>query len=121
MEESKIKKTNMGMNIVRSYEQEERRFKKRSSNQDSPMVNKYRVSNPNFQERNKGESSFKRYTCVKCRKQHLSKCLAGPDDCFGYENKGHKMRDYPTLSAKRRESKHDSNSTKLWSLLCTLI
>ncbi|XP_049364344.1 uncharacterized protein LOC125829124 [Solanum verrucosum] len=93
---------------ARSEEQGQQRFKRRSSNQDSPMVNKDGVYNPNSQGGNGGGSSFERSTCAKCGKQHLGKCLAGTDGCFGCGKKGHKMRECPTLSAKGREAKQAS-------------
>ena len=59
--------------------------KKRFYNHDFPMMSKDRVSNPNSQ----GGSGvpIQRSRCTTCRKQHLGKCLAGMDGCFGCVNK----------------------------------
>ncbi|XP_049345090.1 uncharacterized protein LOC125809515 [Solanum verrucosum] len=63
-----------------------------------------RVSNPKHQKGNGGGSTFERPRCATCGKQHLGKCLAGTDECFGCGNKGHKMRDFPTLKEKGKET-----------------
>ncbi|XP_049406176.1 uncharacterized protein LOC125869781 [Solanum stenotomum] len=53
---------------------------------------------------NGGGSTFERPWCATCGKQHLGKCLAGTDGCFECGSKGHKMRDFPTLKAKGKET-----------------
>ncbi|XP_049397379.1 uncharacterized protein LOC125861555 [Solanum stenotomum] len=67
-----------------------------------------RVSNPNSQRRSGSGSSFERSRCAKCGKQHLGKCLASTDECFGCGKKDHKMRDCPTVMAKMRETNQAS-------------
>ncbi|KAK4728985.1 hypothetical protein R3W88_021973 [Solanum pinnatisectum] len=108
IEEKKLRKMNKEAKRARPDEKNQPRSKKRYYNQDSPMVNNDRVSNPKPQGRNGGASSIERSICAKCGKQHLGKCLAGTDGCFGYGKKGHKMRDYPSLSEKGREAKQTS-------------
>ncbi|XP_049381296.1 uncharacterized protein LOC125845822 [Solanum stenotomum] len=103
--ESKLKRMGRDLKIGRSDEHGQSRSKKRSFNRDSSMVSNDRVSNPKSQGGNGSGSSFERPKCATCGKQHLGKCLAGTDGCFGCEKKGHKMRDCPTLSAKEREAK----------------
>uniref|UniRef100_M1DEE7 Gag-pol polyprotein n=1 Tax=Solanum tuberosum TaxID=4113 RepID=M1DEE7_SOLTU len=94
---------------ARPDEQSQPRSKKRFSNQDSLMVNNDRVSNPKSQGGNGSGSSFERSRCAKCGKQHLGKCLASMDGCFGCGKKGHKMRDCPTLMEKGRETNQTSH------------
>ncbi|KAK4733632.1 hypothetical protein R3W88_007893 [Solanum pinnatisectum] len=108
IEEKKLRKINREAKRARPDEQSQPRSKKRYYNQDSPMVNNDRVSNPKPQAGNGGGSSFERSTCSKCGKQHLGRCLAGTDGCFRCGNKAHKMRDCPTLSIQGRETKQDS-------------
>lgn len=43
------------------------------------MMNKGRVSNLNSQGGGGGGSTFERYRCTICEKQHLVKCLGGTD------------------------------------------
>ncbi|XP_049367134.1 uncharacterized protein LOC125832019 [Solanum verrucosum] len=110
MESEKLLGNNREMKRARSDEQEQPRSQMRSSNQDSPMVNKDRASNPYSQGGNGGSSSFERSICAKCGNPHLGKCLAGMDGCFGYGKKGHNMRDCPTFMAKGREANQASLS-----------
>lgn len=104
LEETKLRKMNRDMKRARPDEQNQSRSKKRFHNQDSSMVNNDRVSNPKPQRGNVGGSTFERPRCATCGKQHLGKCLAGTDGCFGCGSKGHKMRDCPTLKAKGKET-----------------
>ncbi|WMV50090.1 hypothetical protein MTR67_043475 [Solanum verrucosum] len=97
LEETKLRRMNRDMKRVRPDEQNQSRSKKRFYNQDS-------VSNPKLQRGNGGGSTFERPSCATCGKQHLGKCLAGVDECFGCGSKGHKMRDCPTLKAKGKET-----------------
>lgn len=69
------------------------------------MVNRDRVFNFHSQGMNKGVSYNERSTCDKCRNQHLGKCLASTNGCFGCGKKVHKMRDCLTLMEKGREAK----------------
>ena len=66
------------------------------------MGNKYRVSNKNSQVES-GDGS----TNTICGKQHLDKYLASKDGCFRCKNKGHKMKDFSNLRAKRMETNQD--------------
>ncbi|KAH0644538.1 hypothetical protein KY284_032422 [Solanum tuberosum] len=59
---------------------------------------------------NGGGSPYDRPICANCGKHHLGKCLASTDGCFRCGNKGHKMRDCPTLMDKGREAKQASYS-----------
>uniref|UniRef100_M1D928 Gag-pol polyprotein n=1 Tax=Solanum tuberosum TaxID=4113 RepID=M1D928_SOLTU len=95
------------MKRSRSDEQSQPRSKKRLSNQDFPILNHDRVSNPNSRGNESG-SSFERSRCAKCGKKHLGKCLAGMDGCFGCGRKCYKMNDFTTLSAKGRDDKQSS-------------
>ncbi|XP_049406077.1 uncharacterized protein LOC125869664 [Solanum stenotomum] len=108
IEESKLKRKSREMKRSRLNEQSQPRSKRRFSNQDSQMVNNDRVSNTKSQGWYGNGSSFDRSRCAKCGKQHLGKCLAGTDGCFGCGKKGHKMRDCPTLSAKGRDDNQAS-------------
>ncbi|XP_049399713.1 uncharacterized protein LOC125863738 [Solanum stenotomum] len=92
------------MKRARPDEQNQSRSKKRFFNQESSMVNNDRVSNPKPHRGNGGGSNFKRPRCATCEKQHLGKCLADTDGCFGCGSKGHKMLDCPTLKAKGKET-----------------
>ena len=49
IEETKLSKMNRDGKRARPDEQSQPKSKKRFYNQDSPMMNKYRVSNPNSQ------------------------------------------------------------------------
>ncbi|KAK4707442.1 hypothetical protein R3W88_032989 [Solanum pinnatisectum] len=109
IEEIKLRKTNREAKRTRPDEQSQPRSKKRYYNQESSIVNNDRVSNPKSQGGNGSGSSFEMSECAKCGKQHLGKCLAGTDGCFGCGKKGHKMRGFPTLSAQGRESKQASH------------
>ncbi|WMV50128.1 hypothetical protein MTR67_043513 [Solanum verrucosum] len=102
LEETKLRWMNRDMKRARPDEQNQSTSKKRFYNQDSSMVSNDRVSNPKPQRGNGGGSTFERPTT--CGKQHLGKCLAGTDGCFGCGSKGHKMRDCPTLKAKGKET-----------------
>ncbi|XP_049369356.1 uncharacterized protein LOC125834230 [Solanum verrucosum] len=109
MEESKLKKMNRDLKRFKPDEQSQPRSKKRYSNQDSSISSNDRVSNPKSQGGNRsGSSSFESPKCAKCGKQHLGKCLAGTNRCFGCGKNGHKMRDCPTLMAKGRETNQAS-------------
>lgn len=81
------------------------RFKMNSSNKDSPMVINDSVFNPNFERGNGGGYSFERSICAKSETQHFGKGHAGKDSCSACGMKVHKMIDFPTLLAIRRESK----------------
>ncbi|XP_049352803.1 uncharacterized protein LOC125817312 [Solanum verrucosum] len=104
IEETKLRKMNRKLKRSTPDEQGQPKSKKRFYNQDSLMVNKGKVFNSNVQGGNGGGSSFERYKCTTCGKQNLGKCLVDTDECFGCGKKGHKMRDWPTLSAKGKET-----------------
>ncbi|XP_049363332.1 uncharacterized protein LOC125828072 [Solanum verrucosum] len=86
-EETKLRKMNRHMKRARPDEQ-----------------NQSRVSNPKPQKGNGGGSTLERTRCATCEKQHLGKCLASTDGCFGCGSKGHRMRDCPTLKAEGKET-----------------
>ena len=44
-------------------------------------------------------------TCVTCGKMHFGKCLADTGGCYGCGMDGHKVRDCPTIAARRRYAK----------------
>ncbi|KAH0758100.1 hypothetical protein KY290_021593 [Solanum tuberosum] len=81
----------------------------RSDGQGRPRFRQWvsglRVFNPKPQGGNGGGSSLPRFTCGKYGKKHEGKCLADTYGCFSYGKSGHKMRDFPMLTAKRREGK----------------
>ncbi|WMV59236.1 hypothetical protein MTR67_052621 [Solanum verrucosum] len=72
-----------------------------SSNAPPPKFNKNRVPNPKPIEGNNGGSSLT--VCARYERKYEGKCLAGMDSCFGCGKSVHKIRDYPSLTAKGRE------------------
>ncbi|XP_049348945.1 uncharacterized protein LOC125813489 [Solanum verrucosum] len=46
----------------------------------------------------------------RCGKKHEGKCLVGIDGCFSCGKNGHKMTDFPKLTAKGREGKQENPS-----------
>uniref|UniRef100_M1DNN9 Gag-pol polyprotein n=1 Tax=Solanum tuberosum TaxID=4113 RepID=M1DNN9_SOLTU len=73
VEESRLKKKNREAKRATPKEQSQPRSKKRFYNQESPMVNNDRVSNPNSQGGNGSGFYFERPICDKYGKQHLAK------------------------------------------------
>ena len=62
------------------------------------------VPNHNYQGGSGGGYTHERPKCTTCGKQHLDKCIVGKDGYFGCGNRGRKMRDYPILKAKGKET-----------------
>ncbi|WMV54294.1 hypothetical protein MTR67_047679 [Solanum verrucosum] len=62
-----------------------------------------RMSNVKPQGRN-GYGSFIP-ACTKCDKKYDGKCLADMDGFFNYGKNGHKMREFPWLDTKKRDSR----------------
>ncbi|XP_049359583.1 uncharacterized protein LOC125824280 [Solanum verrucosum] len=56
-----------------------------------------------------GGSQFAKPTCSTCGKKHFGKCLASTSGCYGCGKNDHKVRDCPTLTARRREAKQASH------------
>ncbi|XP_049382853.1 uncharacterized protein LOC125847230 [Solanum stenotomum] len=93
LEETKLRRKIRDMKRSRPDEQNQSRSK--------------RIRKP--QRGNGGGFTFERPRCATCGKQHLGKCLAGKDGCFGCWSKGHKIRDCPTLKAKGKETNQVSH------------
>ncbi|XP_049369929.1 uncharacterized protein LOC125834819 [Solanum verrucosum] len=74
--------------------------------EESKLEKKSRVMKRSRSNEQSQPRSKKRY--AKCGKQHLGKCLAETDGCFGCGKKGHKMIYFPTLMAKGRDDKQAS-------------
>ena len=49
-------------------------------------------------------SLTKKPTCGKCGKKHYSDCLNGMDNCYGYGKSGHRIRYFPNVKGKDKES-----------------
>ncbi|WMV49834.1 hypothetical protein MTR67_043219 [Solanum verrucosum] len=77
-------------------------FNKSFPDKAPPRLSKERVFNPKSQEKASG-SSFS--TFARCGKSHMGKYLVGIEGCHGCGKRGHKMRDFPILTAKGREGK----------------
>ncbi|XP_049381560.1 uncharacterized protein LOC125846232 [Solanum stenotomum] len=90
------------------------RFRQRFLGQDTsnapPKSNKERVSNPKSQGVNGSGYSLHMSTCGRCGKKHEGKCLVGTNGCFSCGKNGHKMTDFPKLTAKGREGKQANPS-----------
>ena len=67
-EETKLRKIKRDGKTTRSEEQGQLKSKNRFYNQNSPIVSKDGVSNPNSQGRTGGASSIERYRCTPCGK-----------------------------------------------------
>ena len=52
----------------------------------------------------RGGHTFERNRYTSYRKQHLDKCRAGTDGCFGCCSRGHTMRDWPRIKEKGKRS-----------------
>ena len=76
IEKSKPTRISRNFKRGRSAEQNQSKFKKRSTNHDQPSALNVKV---------KGGSSSQgfRATCVRCGKKHFGKCLTGFRGCFG--------------------------------------
>lgn len=76
------------------------------------------MSNPNFQGVSGGGSSFERSRCTTYVKQHLGMFLGCINGSFGCGNFVHKMRYFPTITTKWKDTNQaphdalDSNSPK---------
>lgn len=79
-------------------EKNQPRFKETTPNKDVFNVSMVNVN---------GGSSFYgvKPTCARCGKNHFGKCLTCTDGCFGFCKDGHKLRVFPTIVARGRESK----------------
>ena len=104
IEDTKIIKMKRDGKRPRLDELCETKSKKGFYNKHSPMVSKDSVPNQNYQGGNGGGSTFERFICTTCWKQHLDKCLNNMDGCFGCGNRGHKMRDCPILKVKGKDT-----------------
>ncbi|XP_049410597.1 uncharacterized protein LOC125873787 [Solanum stenotomum] len=60
--------------------------------------------------RGKDSSDYMWPECRESRRRHEGKCLIGTDDCFGCGKSGHKIRDYPSLTAKGRDGRQVQSS-----------
>ena len=112
IEESNISRIIQEGMRSRSDDSSHQKPKKRFYNQDSSMGNKDKDPNQNSQG---GGHSFKRTRWPTCGKQHLGRCLAGPNGCFACGNKIHKMKDYPNIEERGKEVNQaslDPNSLK---------
>uniref|UniRef100_M1D9Z3 Gag-pol polyprotein n=1 Tax=Solanum tuberosum TaxID=4113 RepID=M1D9Z3_SOLTU len=85
----------------------QRFFGQGSSNAPSKF-NKNRVSNPKPQGGNGSWSLLP--NCARCGMKHEGKCLADTDGCFGCGKSGHKIRDFPMLTAEGTEGKQAPHS-----------
>uniref|UniRef100_M1DCP0 Gag-pol polyprotein n=1 Tax=Solanum tuberosum TaxID=4113 RepID=M1DCP0_SOLTU len=77
------------------------KFKQRYYGQDPSNT-------PWFNQEKGSGSPLPKPTCTKCEKKHHGKCLVDTDGCYGCGKSDHKVKHFPTLTAKRRETKQDS-------------
>lgn len=68
------------------------------------------MSNPTTQGGKGTGFSFPCSNCTKCKNKHDGKWLGNTNGCHCCGKSGHKMRDFPMRTTKRREGKQASTS-----------
>uniref|UniRef100_M1DIJ9 Gag-pol polyprotein n=1 Tax=Solanum tuberosum TaxID=4113 RepID=M1DIJ9_SOLTU len=110
IEETKLNEMNKEEKRARPDEQGQPRYKKRFYNQDSPMVNNDRVSNPNSQGGKGSGSSFERSICAKCGKQHLGR-ETNQASHDGLDPNAPKKNRFYVLQANKDKGAHSDEGT----------
>lgn len=82
MEEFMIEVNNKDLQRSMTYESSKAKSKKRFYNYESPIMNKDKVFNANFQGEGGGDSLFERSGCANSGKKHLVKFLINMDSWF---------------------------------------
>ncbi|XP_010324939.1 uncharacterized protein [Solanum lycopersicum] len=104
-EESKLSRISMNLKRGGSNDKFQPRFKKRDHNQDGPSAPKVKF------ERGSG-SQCDKPTCITCGKKYLGKFLAGNNGCFSCCEDGHKVKDFPSIVVRGKDTKKDPPSVQ---------